>query len=159
MSAESDPFGFDQPAPGFSPRPMTVVALPGQEVRIVVADGSGAIPGFFLDGASPKGSGDSGASPKGSGDSGASPKGSGDSGASPKGSGDSGASPKGSGDARIQDPFGFVGLPQPGFSPRPITIIAQAGQELRVVVPDLRGGVPGIHADTASPKGSGDGTG
>jgi hypothetical protein len=149
MSAESDPFRFETPAPGYSPRPMTVVALPGQEVRIVVADSLGATPGFYLDSASPKGSGDSGASPKGSGDSGA----------SPKGSGDSGASPKGSGDAGIQNPFGFVAPRQPGYSPRPITIIAQAGQELRVVVPDLAGGVPGVYADSASPKGSGDGTG
>jgi len=141
MSRESDPFGFEGPQPGYSPRPITVVALqPGQEVRIVVAGTAGGTPVFFMDSSS-------------------SPRGSGDSSASPKGQGDSSASPRGQGDDSARDPFGFGSGPQPAYSPRPITIVAQAGQEVRVVAPDEGGGIPGlIMSDSrSSPKGSGDG--
>ena len=150
MNTSRDPFGF-------GPKPETkatsistsiIVAQPGQEVRIVVPDRSGAIPGF----------GDNRASPSGSGDSRASPSGSGDSRASPSGSGDSRASPSGKGDLFSQDAFGFKTYRR-GFSPAPMTIVVQPGQELRVVVADsdgriLPGALPGD--SRASPSGKGD---
>ncbi len=149
MSPSRDPFGFTPKKPVPSTRPTIIVAQPGQEVRIVVADSSGAVPGMY---------GDSRVSPKGSGDSRVSPKGSGDSRVSPKGSGDSRVSPKGSGDIFSQDPFGFRTYRR-GFSPSPITVIAQSGQEIRIVVPDESGQIPSVRGDSrVSPKGSGDGT-
>jgi hypothetical protein len=111
----------------------------------VVPDESGFIPGV----------GDSRVSPRGSGDSRVSPRGSGDSRVSPKGSGDSRVSPKGSGDVISQDPFGFKTYRR-GFSPSPITIVAQSGQEIRIVVPDESGAIPGVGDSRVSPKGSGD---
>jgi hypothetical protein len=146
MSSSGDPFGFKPRKRAQSTRPTIVVAQPGQEVRIVVPDESGFIPGV----------GDSRASPRGSGDSRVSPRGSGDSRVSPKGSGDSRVSPKGSGDMISQDPFGFKTYRR-GFSPSPITIVAQSGQEIRIVVPDESGAIPGVAGDSrVSPRGSGD---
>jgi len=158
MSPSRDPFGF--PAKSRSRRgkpigtePIIVVAQPGQEVRIVVPDAANVSAGILQPG-------DSRASPSGSGDSRASPSGSGDSRASPSGSGDSRASPSGSGDAQAQNPFAFLPTER-GFSPAPLTVIARSGQEIRIVVPDETGSIPGfttrpIPADSrASPSGSG----
>jgi len=145
MSSSRDPFGFVPRKRAQGASPTIVVAQPGQEVRIVVPDESGFIPGV----------GDSRVSPRGSGDSRVSPRGSGDSRVSPKGSGDSRVSPKGSGDVISQDPFGFKTYRR-GFSPSPITIVAQSGQEIRIVVPDESGAIPGVGDSRVSPKGSGD---
>ena len=145
MSSSRDPFGFAPRKRAQGASPTIVVAQPGQEVRIVVPDESGYIPGM----------GDSRVSPRGSGDSRVSPRGSGDSRVSPKGSGDSRVSPKGSGDVISQDPFGFKTYRR-GFSPNPITIVAQSGQEIRIVVPDESGAIPGVGDSRVSPKGSGD---
>jgi len=137
MNPSRDPFGFTSQTRPQSPQgrnPLVVVAQPGQEIRVVIADdGTG--------GGGSQGSGDSGprGSSSGSGDSGprGSSSGSGDSGprGSSSGSGDSGprGSSSGGGDA-----FGFQPLPR-GFSPAPITVIAHAGQEIRIVVPDGTG--------------------
>src|SRR5215475_2296232 len=133
MSSSRDAFGFKSKTRPQSPQgtnPLIVVAQPGQEIRVVIADdGSG--------GGGSQDSGDSGprGSQSGSGDSGprGSQSGSGDSGprGSQSGSGDSGprGSPSGSGDA-----FGFTPFPR-GFSPTPITVVAHSGQEIRIVVP------------------------
>src|SRR6266536_3971590 len=118
MSSSRDPFGCVPRKSASSTQPITVVAHPGQEVRIVVPDGAGAVPAL--------------------GDSRSSPAGSGDSRSSPSGSGDSRSSPSGSGDVISRDPFGFRTYRR-GFSPTPITIVAQAGQEIRVVGPDAGG--------------------
>src|SRR6266536_1667279 len=108
MSSSRDPFGCVPRKSASSTQPITVVAHPGQEVRIVVPDGAGAVPAL------------------------------GDSRSSPAGSGDSRSSPAGSGDVISRDPFGFRTYRR-GFSPTPITIVAQAGQEIRIVVPDAGG--------------------
>ena len=52
-----DAFGFRSYRRGFSPSATTIVARPGQEIRVVVPDGRGRIMG--LGDASPSGSGDS----------------------------------------------------------------------------------------------------
>ncbi len=44
MSSIPDPFGFETPAPSFSPAPLTIIARPGQEIRILVADEAGNLP-------------------------------------------------------------------------------------------------------------------
>jgi|ERR1051326_1883354 hypothetical protein len=148
MSSSRDPFGFPaKPRPrsakAIGGNPIVVVAQPGQEVRIVVPD-----------------DGSVGAGIQGRADSRQSPSGSGDSRASPSGSGDSRASPSGSGDAQAQNPFGFLPV-QRGFSPTPITVIARSGQEIRIVVPDESGSIPGLTRrpsgdSRASPSGQGD---
>lgn len=148
MSPSRDPFGFPaKPRPRrgkpIGADPIVVVAQPGQEVRILVPD-----------------EGNVGGGIQGPADSRQSPSGSGDSRASPSGSGDSRASPSGSGDAQIQNPFGFIPA-QRGFSPTPITVIARSGQEIRIVVPDESGAIPGLTRgpsgdSRASPSGQGD---
>ena len=137
MSPSRDPFGFSSKTPTVASRgtdPIIVVAQPGQEFRVVIADDSGG-GGFQNMGdtgqsSSPKPGGDSGqaSSPKPSGDSGQS--------SSPKPGGDSGqsSSPKSGGDSGAPDPFAFKPFPR-GFSPTPITVVAHAGQEIRIVVP------------------------
>jgi hypothetical protein len=152
MNPSRDPFGF--PATSRRPQgqgtsPIVVVAQPGQEVRIVVPDDGGMA-------GTGGGRGDSSASPKPSTDSSASPKPSTDSSASPKPSTDSSASPKPNTDAGSQDPFGFRAFRR-GFSPTPVTIVARSGQEIRIVVPDESGSVPGLAQrfsgdSSASPK-------
>jgi hypothetical protein len=127
MSPSRDPFGFTANRPPKSTDPIIVVAQPGQELRVIIADDGGVGGGF-------QSSGDSGraSSPSPSGDSGRA--------SSPLPSGDSGraSSPSGSGDAGAKDVFGFKPFPR-GFSPTPITVVAHAGQEIRIVVPDQRG--------------------
>lgn len=49
MSSIPDPFGFETPAPSFSPRPITIIARPGQEIRILVADDAGNLPEALMD--------------------------------------------------------------------------------------------------------------
>jgi len=165
MNSSRDPFGFEPPTPGpkpgYSPRPITIIAQPGQEVRIVAADGTGVTAGDFPDASrsSPLGSTDaSRSSPSGSTDASRS---------SPSGSTDaSRSSPSGSPDSRWQnvagaasDPFGFgAGNPKAGYNPRPITVVAQPGQEVRIVVPDGSGAVYADYADASrsSPLGSTD---
>jgi hypothetical protein len=133
MNPSRDPFGFPaksrvaqstRPIQGPGTGPIVVVALPGQEVRILVGDGGGGGGGLR-------------------GDSSVSPGGKGDSSVSPGGKGDSSVSPGGKGDLSSQDAFGFRTF-QPGFSPTPVTIIARSGQEIRIVVPDQSGSVPGL---------------
>lgn len=130
MSTAPDPFGFARPPAGVANGTATVIVIrPGQEVRIVVADDSG-VPAGLGDRGSPAGR----SSPSGSGDKG-SPAGR----ASPSGSGDAGspagrASPSGSGDAAGWGPFGFT--PPSASTSKPMTIVAQVGQEIRVVVPN-----------------------
>ena len=139
MSPSRDPFGFSSKTPRQGQQgtdPIIVIAQPGQEFRVIIADDDGGGGGRFQNIA------DSGqaSSPKPSGDSGqaSSPKPSGDSGqaSSPKPSGDSGqaSSPKPSGDSGASDPFGFQPFPR-GFSPTPVTVVAHAGQEIRIIVP------------------------
>ena len=137
MSPSRDPFGFKskpRPRGQQGTNPIIVVAQPGQEFRVIIAD-DGGVGGRFQN------IGDSGraSSPSPSGDSGraSSPSPSGDSGraSSPSPSGDSGraSSPSPSGDA-----FGFQSVPR-GFSPTPVKIVAHPGQEIRIVVPDQTG--------------------
>jgi len=45
MSSGKDPFGFERPKPGYSPKPITITVQPGQEIRIIVADSTGTVPG------------------------------------------------------------------------------------------------------------------
>jgi len=147
MNSGSDPFGFDVPRPQSSPRPITVVAEPGQEVRIVVADATGAVPGIYTD---------TRGSPRPSPDTRGSPRPSPDTRGSPRPSPDTRGSPRPSPDSLAVQAFGFASRPQT-YSPRPLTIVAQAGQEVRIVVPDETGAVPGIYADTrGSPRPSPD---
>jgi hypothetical protein len=40
-----------------------------------------------------------------------------------------------------------------GFSPTPITVIASAGQEIRIVVPDDSGSLPGVAGPARRPSG------
>src|SRR5438128_11486389 len=57
-----------------------------------------------------------------------------------------------------RDPFGFTAK-APAQGTNPIVVIAQPGQEVRIVIPDDRadGAGPGGRGDSrASPKGSGD---
>ena len=126
MNPSRDPFGFKAKGPP-NTDPIIVVAQPGQEFRVIIADDGGV-------GGVSQYSGDSGraSSPSPSGDSGRA--------SSPSPSGDSGraSSPSGSGDAGAKDVFGFKPSPR-GFSPTPITVIAHAGQEIRIVVPDQTG--------------------
>jgi hypothetical protein len=153
MNSGRDPFGFEPSAGGYSPRPLTVIAEPGQEVRIVVPDRTGALPGFSADSGSdsPSGDPDSGSdSPSGDPDSGSD---------SPSADPDSGSdSPSGDPDLEASAAFGFEPAAA-GFSPRPMTIVAQPGQELRIVVPDARGRIAGYRtwdADSGSDSPSGD---
>jgi hypothetical protein len=149
MNPSRDPFGFpakSRQQQGTGPilsrntNQIVVVAQPGQEVRVVVADDGG--PGAFQVAAS------------------ASPKPSGDSSSSPKPPGDSSSSPKPGGDSGSPDAFGFRTF-RPGFSPTPVTIIARSGQEIRIVIPDQSGAVrsvvQGFSGDSnSSPKPPGD---
>ena len=141
MSPSRDAFGFTSKTRPQSPQgtnPLTVVAQPGQEIRVVIADDGSDGGGQDSGDSGPRGShsGDSGprGSKSGSGDSGprGSKSGSGYSGprGSKSGSGDSGPRSSPSGDA-----FGFTPFPR-GFSPTPITVVAHSGQEIRIVVPD-----------------------
>lgn len=130
MSPSRDPFGFSSKTGVQSQQgtnPIIVVAQPGQELRVIIAD-DGSV------GSGSQNKGDSGraSSPSPSGDSGRA--------SSPSPSGDSGraSSPSPSGDSGFQDPFGFTPLPR-GFSPTPLTVIAHSGQEIRIVVPDQTG--------------------
>jgi hypothetical protein len=146
MSPSRDPFGFSAGPRPRSVDPIVIVAQPGQEVRIVVPDDGGVGPWTSGIG--------------GPADSRQSPSGSGDSRASPSGQGDSRASPSGSGDAKGRDAFGFTSLPR-GYSPTPVTVVARSGQEIRIVVPDASGSIPGLARvpsgdSRASPSGQGD---
>ena len=163
MSSGRDPFGFESPKPGYSPRPITVIAQPGQEVRIVVPEGTESNAWTQYGDASrssPPGSPDaSRSSPSGSPDASRS---------SPSGSPDaSRSSPSGSPDSAFgyvqaadsPDAFGFgTGTPRPRYSPRPITIVAQAGQEVRVIAADAGTTVQSFYGDASrsSPSGSPD---
>jgi hypothetical protein len=127
MSPSRDPFGFSSKTPTPSSQgtnPIVVMAQPGQEFRVIIADDGG------YGGAGFENSGDSGqaSSPKPSHDSGQA--------SSPKPSHDSGqaSSPKPSHDSGSADPFGFQSFPR-GYSPTPVTVIARPGQEIRIVVP------------------------
>jgi len=156
MSPSRDPFGFPSKTdPGRQgPKgsdPIIVVAQPGQELRVVIADdgGGGGVGGVVRNRADTSGA----ASPSGKGDSSGA--------ASPSGKGDSSgaASPSGKGDSGSKDPFGFQPF-QRGFSPTPITVVAHRGQEIRIVVPNATGALQGIAADASgapspSPKGDG----
>jgi hypothetical protein len=137
MNSGRDPFGFKSRKRSVPPsQPLTVIARPGQEVRIVVPDSQSGGPASI-------------------GDTRVSPKPSGDTRVSPKPSGDTRVSPKPSGDA-AGNPFAFTRY-QPQYSPTPITIVAQSGQEIRIVVPDDSGRIAGFPGDTrVSPKPSGD---
>jgi hypothetical protein len=138
-----DPFGGGQPdpVPAYSPRPLTVIAFPGQEVRIAVAGGPGRPAGYT----DPD---NSAASPSGSPDNSA---------ASPSGSPDnSAASPPGSKDAF--DGGGPPASPPPAYSPRPMLIVAQPGQEVRILAAGDSATLPAFGMDpdnsAASPSGS-----
>jgi hypothetical protein len=125
-----DPFGFRssrssaRPSPGGT-NPLTVVAEPGQEIRVVVP----------LDPDDVRGA-------------------PGDSRASPRPATDSRASPRPRTDAAGSDPFGFGAVvQQPSYSPRPVTIVARPGQEIHVVVPEGGVAMSGPPADSrASPR-------
>jgi hypothetical protein len=129
-----DPFGGGQPdpVPAYSPRPLTVIAFPGQEVRIAVAGGPGQ-PAGLLD------PDNSAASPSGSPD-------------------NSAASPSGSKDAF--DGGGPPASPPPAYSPRPMLIVAQPGQEVRILAAGDGATLPAFGMDpdnsAASPSGSPD---
>jgi len=132
MSPSRDPFGFSSKSPTVAAKgtdPIVVVAHPGQEFRVIIADDAG--PGGRLSNIADS-TGGKVSSPSGSGDSGGGKV------SSPSGSGDSGggkvSSPSGSGDSGSANPFGFKPFAQ-GFSPTPITVVAHAGQEIRIVVP------------------------
>jgi hypothetical protein len=104
-----------------------VIAEPGQEIRVVVPSSTGDFPG-------------------GPGDSRISPSRPTDSRVSPSRPADSRVSPSGRRDMKGSDPLGFGKGPDPAYSPRPVTIVAQPGQEIRVIVPDgtgESGGYPG----------------
>ena len=148
MNSDPDPFGFRPPRRREpNAQPITIIAQPGQEVRIVVPDTEGNVAGL---------PGDSRVSPKASGDSRVSPKASGDSRVSPRASGDSRVSPRASGDASGVDPFEYGGF-RPAYSPTPITIVVRSGQEIRIMVPDGEGDATRLMADSrVSPKASGD---
>jgi hypothetical protein len=152
----TNPFG-DPPAvePGYSPQPLTVVAQPGQEVRIIVAGGGRAATYAWIAGDN------NNASPSVSKD---------NSNASPSVSRDnSNASPSVSRDA-IAAAFGGNGydlpLPPPGYSPRPHLVFATPGQEVRVMAigtngtngnGDMYAALPGPDNSNASPSVSRDG--
>jgi hypothetical protein len=129
-----DPFGFQSgrrvSQPSRSPpgrgRPLVVVAGPGQEIRVVVPSGSENTAGLP-----------------------------GDSRASPQPSTDSRVSPSPPGDVAAPDPFGFKTPVEPSYSPRPVTIVAQPGQEIHVIVPGesgLPGGLPGDSRASPQPS-------
>ena len=134
-----DPFGFSKssPAPSYSPKPHTLIAQPGQEIRIKVADSAGHVsgtpPGDTR--SSPSGVGDTRSSPSGVGDTRSSPSGVGDTRSSPSGVGDTRSSPSGVGDTGGRDAFGFVD-PKRVYPERPMTVIARPGQEIRIIVQD-----------------------
>lgn len=156
MSSSRDPFGFSSRTPPGpqsqqGANPIILVAQPGQELRIVIADDGNV--GGAVGGVQNRGDTSGAASPSAKGDtSGA---------ASPSGKGDSSgaASPSGKGDTGTKDPFGFQRF-QRGFSPSPITIVAHSGQEVRIVVPNKTASFQGLTADvsgSASPSPKGDG--
>lgn len=133
-----DPFGFpSSPQPTYSPKPHTLIAQPGQEIRIKVSDRSGNVPGALPGDTrvSPSGAGDTRVSPSGSGDTRASPSGLGDTRVSPSGYGDTRVSPSGAGDTEPGDAFGFVD-PKRVYPEKPMTVIARPGQEIRIIVQD-----------------------
>jgi len=136
MSPSRDPFGFTaKPSPQGGTTPIVVIAQPGQEVRIVVPEDGDGMSGL-----------------RGPGDNRVSPSGSGDSRVSPSGKGDDRVSPSGKGDDRAQGPFGFTPIRR-GFSPTPVTVIARSGQEIRIVVPDDSGSIPGLVGMRRGPSG------
>jgi len=138
MTSSRDAFGFANGKPREASQPANIIAHPGQEIRIVVPDAAGAVPGF----------GDSSPSPSRSQDN-SSPSSSKDN-SSPSIKKDERSNPFGGTDA-----FGFHGFRR-GFSPSPITIVAQPGQEIRVVVPDGQGRIDTLRGDQSSPSASKD---
>jgi hypothetical protein len=92
-----------------------------------------------------RGSGDE---PGGMSDSRVSPSRPTDSRVSPSRPADSRVSPSGRRDVRGGDPLGFGRGPEPAYSPRPVTILAQPGQEIRVIVPDDTGESTGYPGDS-----------
>jgi hypothetical protein len=104
-----------------------VIAEPGQEIRVVVPSNAGDFSSGY-------------------GDSRVSPSRPTDSRVSPSRPADSRVSPGRRRDVKGSDPLGFGRDPEPAYSPRPVTIVAQPGQEIRVIVPegtDAIGGYPG----------------
>jgi hypothetical protein len=104
-----------------------VVAEPGQEIRVVVPNtpGNGAGPIF-----------DSRVSPRPPTDSRVSPRPPTDSRVSPRPPTDSRVGPNGVRDLKARDPLGFGMLHEPAYSPRPVTIVAQPGQEIHLIIRD-----------------------
>jgi len=148
MSAP-DPFGFTtpSPSPAYSPKPHTLIAQPGQEIRIKVSDRSGQVSGGLPGDtrATRSGSGDTRATRGGYGDTRATRGGYGDTRATRGGYGDTRATRGGYGDTRATrggygdtepgDAFGFVD-PKQVYPDRPMTVIARPGQEIRIIVQD-----------------------
>jgi hypothetical protein len=124
-----DPFGFRSSRSSARPSasqttPLTVIAEPGQEIRVVVPVGPDNVAGYPAD-----------------------------SRASPRPPADSRASPRPPSDRAGSDPFRVEPTDQPSYSPRPVTIVARPGQEIHVVVPDRAKATAGLYADSrSSPK-------
>jgi hypothetical protein len=116
MKPGPDPFGFDSaPPPASSAKPITVKARPGQEIRIVIDDPHGTT------GGSPDSSrGTPSPSPDSS------------RGTPSPGPDSSRGTPSPSPDALTGAAFGFESRPQT-FSPQPLLIVAQPGQEVLIV--------------------------
>jgi hypothetical protein len=117
MKPGPDPFGFDSAQPReSSAKPITVKARPGQEIRIVIEDPRGTVPGASPD--SNRGT----PSPRPDTSRGT---------PSPRPDSSRGTpSPKP--DALTEAAFGLGPRPQT-FSPQPLLIVAQPGQEVLIV--------------------------
>jgi hypothetical protein len=117
MKPGPDPFGFDSaPPPASSAKPITVMARPGQEIRIVIDDPHGTVRGVSPD------------SIRGT----PTPRPDSSRGTPTPRPDSSRGTPSPKPDALTEAAFSLEPRPQT-FSPQPLLIVAQPGQEVLIV--------------------------